>query len=301
LGEPSLIAAWIRKVLATDASLDPGTELGKVCQEHGWLTFQDDLVKLFESTSNETLERHARLLADWSMRKDKKADRKRLCSQLAEQLMSAVERWSPRQRPSDWRAATVECSELFMLLVKSFVALEETGLLDRLTRYILDQPKEFDLTTVQIPALLALAPWLQRNLKRPSASLQRWLAAITEELENRVAHPPQEPTDWRRESATGCKCADCQALSRFLNDANAQMARFPLAKDRRQHLHHVIDRNRLDTTHVTERRGRPYTLVCTKTQASYDRALQAHHVDLDHLAAMRDLATWHTQVAKRVT
>ncbi len=85
-------------------------------------------------------------------------------------------------------------------------------------------------------------------------------------------------------------------LSRFLNDPNTQTLRFPLAERRRQHLHHVIDGKKLDTTHVTERKGRPYTLVCTKNQASYQRALQAHHVDLDHLAKLRELVKWHEKL-----
>ena len=65
--------------------------------------------------------------------------------------------------------------------------------------------------------------------------------------------------------------------------------RLPLAKERRQHLHQVIEGKMLDTTHTTERRGRPFTLVCTKTKESYDRALKAHHLDLDHLAKIRKL------------
>lgn len=69
--------------------------------------------------------------------------------------------------------------------------------------------------------------------------------------------------------------------------------RLPLAQHRRQHLHQVIDNKKLDTTHTTERRGRPYTLVCTKSKASYERALKAHHVDLDHLAKVRGLLEWH--------
>jgi hypothetical protein len=113
------------------------------------------------------------------------------------------------------------------------------------------------------------------------------------ELEDRASHPPEKPADWRRESATGCRCADCQALSRFLKDPTAQVLRLPLAEQRRRHLHQVIDSNKLDTTHVTERRGRPYTLVCTKTQASYERALAAHHVDLDQRAKIGQLAAWH--------
>jgi hypothetical protein len=39
-----------------------------------------------------------------------------------------------------------------------------------------------------------------------------------------------------------------------------------MAKERRRHLHGIIDSNRCDCTHVTEHRGSPHTLVCTKTE-----------------------------------
>jgi len=289
LGDPALISAYIRGVLVKDVSEDPGKELGDVCRQHGWLTFQDELRSLFENTSNETIERHARLLADFALRKDKNADRTTLCAELAREMMSAVERWNPRRTERNWESRTVDLIELLPPLVQSFVVLEEPELLQRLVTYVLDRPKEFDLTTVQAPVLLKLESWLTRNVKHPCSPLHRWLTACRETLETRVALPPQEPTDWRRESATGCKCAGCQELSRFLDDPNRETLRLPLAKDRRQHLHQVIDSRQLDTTHVTERRGRPYTLVCTKTKASYERALKAHHVDLEHLAKIRGL------------
>lgn len=289
LGDVPLIAAWIRSVLARDASVDPGSTLGDVCHRYGWETFQDDLRELFENTSNETLERHARLLADWSLRKDKNADRKRFASELADRLMAAIERWDPEPRPRDWQARTVNLRELLPLLTQGFLALQQPKLLDRLVTYVLDRPKAFDLTTVQVPALLDLQPWLKRNLKSPSPPLRRWLTAVAEELDGRASRPPQEPTDWRRESSTGCGCADCKELSRFLRDPNTPVLRLPLAEQRRRHLHHVIDSKKLDTTHVTERRGRPYTLVCTKTKASYERAVEAHHLDLDHRAKIHKL------------
>jgi hypothetical protein len=296
LGDVALIAAWIRGVLGNDASLDPGAELGDLCHRHGWRNFRDELLHLFAQTSNETLERHARLLADWSLRKDRDDDRRHLCAELARELMAAVERWEPRAAGRDWQARVVKLVELLPPLVQAFVALEETGVLDRQVTYVLNRPKEFDLTTVQVPALLALQPWLKRHLKGRSVPLERWLRAVLGELEDRASRPPEKPTDWRRESATGCDCADCQALSHFLKDPTAQVLRLPLAEQRRRHLHQVIDGNKLDTTHVTERRGRPYTLVCTKTYASYERALAAHQVDLDQLAKIGRLAAWHEEL-----
>lgn len=248
---------------------------------------------LFGNTSNETLERHARLLADWTLRKDKNGDRKKLCSQLAQQLMLAVEQWDPKRPREDYRARRVDRSELLSLLVQVFVAVDDQDLVERLVSYVLRQPKEFDLTTVQVPALLGQEAWLKRNLKHSSPPLQRWLTAIVNELDDRRAHPPQEPMDWRRDSATGCNCADCKELSRFLENPNTPTLRLPLAEKRRQHLHHVIDGKKLDTTHTTDGRGSPYTLVCTKTKASFERALKAHQVDLDQVQKMRILLKWH--------
>jgi len=40
----------------------------------------------------------------------------------------------------------------------------------------------------------------------------------------------------------------------------------------------------------------PVTLVFTKTKASYERALKAHEVDLEHLAKMRKLLDWHERL-----
>jgi len=37
---------------------------------------------------------------------------------------------------------------------------------------------------------------------------------------------------------------------------------------------------------VTDRRGRPYSLVCTKNQASYDRRAHQRQQDLAHLARL---------------
>ena len=184
LRDATRVAAWIRNVLAKDASVDPGKLLLDICRQHGWSTFQDDLLNLFEDTSNETIERHVRLLADWSQCKDKNADRTRLCALLARSITSAFEHWSPRSAERDWRARDVNCSELLPLLSQSLITLGETELFERLTTHILDQPKHFDFTAVQIPALFQMETWLRRNLKGPFAPLHRWLAAVVAELES---------------------------------------------------------------------------------------------------------------------
>ena len=48
----------------------------------------------------------------------------------------------------------------------------------------------------------------------------------------------------------------------------------------------MIDRHRLDMTHVTERVGSPQTLVCTKDRRTFEQRMKQYH---DEIAAMRTL------------
>ena len=87
----------------------------------------------------------------------------------------------------------------------------------------------------------------------------------------------------------GCSCADCAKVAAFLKDPNTEQLRFPAAKPRRQHLHRQIDSNKLDLTHVTDRRGSPQTLVITKTNASFEAAQNVHDLNLKNLAQLSKL------------
>ena len=102
----------------------------------------------------------------------------------------------------------------------------------------------------------------------------------------RSPRPPEEPRDWTIDGDTGCRCEHCRRLRDFCKDPATRVARFPLRKDLRAHLHQAIDRRGLDIEHVTERRGRPFTLVCTKTRASHRRRLAEYAEDV---SCMRDL------------
>ena len=99
-------------------------------------------------------------------------------------------------------------------------------------------------------------------------------------LLERSATPPKEPRHWTIDADIDCECDLCADLRAFCNDPDARVARFPLRKDLRAHLHRVIDYHRLDIDHETERRGRPYTLVCTKNRASHRRRLAEYSKDV---------------------
>lgn len=293
LDDAPLIARWLREVPGKDVCVNPGKALGDVCGKYGWTTFEGELRRLFADTDRETIARNTRLLAQLSLRNDRNADRRRVCGDLAEKMQEALERWDIEKTPEIFRSSIVKRSELLPPLVKSFIALEELDLLGRLVEHVLGHRKKYGFTQTQIPALLSLRKWLESSLEQACPPLRHWLTVIREELEGRAANPPEAPTDWRRGSKMSCDCEDCGHVRRFLDDPSKEILRFPVAKERRRHLHQVIDRNRLDLTHETERRGSPYTLVCTKTSASHERAVEAHRVDLDHLRQIRDLLEWH--------
>jgi hypothetical protein len=63
-----------------------------------------------------------------------------------------------------------------------------------------------------------------------------------------------------------------------------------MAKERRQHLHNQIELHGCDCTHETERKGSPQTLVCKKTQTSFERRLRQYHADQKLLAEMEAIA-----------
>ena len=99
-------------------------------------------------------------------------------------------------------------------------------------------------------------------------------------LLKRSATLPKEPRHWKIAADIDCKCDLCADLRAFCKDPAAQVARFPLRTDLRAHLHRIIEINRLDIDHETERRGRPYTLVCTKNRASHKRRLAEYSKDV---------------------
>ena len=71
--------------------------------------------------------------------------------------------------------------------------------------------------------------------------------------------------------------------------ASERTHRFRVATDRRQHLHRAIEGHDLDMTHQTERRGSPYTLVCTKTRRHHQQRVKQYRNDVRCLKNLVDL------------
>jgi hypothetical protein len=119
-------------------------------------------------------------------------------------------------------------------------------------------------------------------------------ASWTRALTALVATPPRAPGDWSITTKLGCKCELCARLGQFLCAANQQQFDWPLAKDRRAHVHGTITSYEIPVTHVTRRVGSPYTLVLTKTRALFTRDVA------ERATWARDLA-WLRESPKAVT
>ena len=212
-----------------------------------------------------------------------------MCRRLSAVIVAALTDFDSQVPEHHWQRPRVDRPTLLASLVKALVTCGAADSLAKLIQHIQSHESTYSFIDVQLAALRQLEAWFAKTLDRSDPALTRWLKDCRTELERRTAEAPQSPADFRRPHEWSCGCKDCKELSKFLADPQESVLRFPLAQARRQHLHQVIDRNQLDLTHVTERKGRPYTLVCTKTTGSFERAKGVYTRDLDHLKRIRTI------------
>ncbi|MFY9827823.1 MAG: hypothetical protein WAK69_04275 [Rhodoplanes sp.] len=72
-------------------------------------------------------------------------------------------------------------------------------------------------------------------------------------------------------------------LSDFLADPGRETRTLKAAEHLRAHVEDAIRKAVCDLDMTTDRRGRPYSLVCIKNQASYDRRVKQRNDDLANL------------------
>ena len=276
IADAELTTRYVARVLRQDIDEDPGRAIVDLAEGIGWPALLAAVEDLFAHSGVCSLERDARLLATLCRRlpKDARHTGRRLAERLADIVMQAgPDRDSDLDlSPEPDRGAALQ--SLFAALHD----LDARQLMRQVAAAIDKDRERFELAQVQVPAALALAKRRKRLPDWPP--FRRWLECCRDGLARRIAAPPRPPPDWARAGVTSCDCVDCAMLDAFLRDPRRKRERFPLRKDRRQHLHRIIDHERLDATHQTERRGSPHTLVCQKTDGSYRRLCERHRGDV---------------------
>ncbi|MGA2929497.1 MAG: 2OG-Fe(II) oxygenase, partial [Solirubrobacteraceae bacterium] len=142
-----------------------------------------------------------------------------------------------------------------------------------------------DLLACAIAALRATpaSRWRAAGLDAVATHCSAVLAA-------RLARPVRAGDDWSIELASECTCELCSQLDAFLANPTETRLQWPLAKERRRHVHSRIDAAEFPVRHQTRRVGRPFTLVLTKTDALFERETQQrrrHEEDLAWLEGNR--------------
>ncbi|MDD5033882.1 MAG: 2OG-Fe(II) oxygenase [Methylococcaceae bacterium] len=197
---------------------------------------------------------------------------------LVEALPGGVENAPP---PRPWLRPAVDPG----FIVNLMIALNriEAGLADRAVDCVLARPTTYGLDAILVPAALRLA---EQAETRSAKAVERLFSACLEHLRARIAEPLEPPSDWKRASTLACQCRYCAELSRFLADPASKTWPFQAAAAERSHVEHSVRQNGCDLTLTTQTRGRPYTLICTKNQASHERRVSQRKKDLQDLAAL---------------
>jgi hypothetical protein len=153
----------------------------------------------------------------------------------------------------------------------------------RAADHMLAWPMTYDLDVVLIPAVVDL---VGVRSARSLPAVERLRAAALAHLRTRIAEPLEAPRDWRRNSELPCSCPNCRDLARFLDSSTQKTWTLKAVEAQRGHVEAVIRQAGCDLDVATDRKGRPYTLVCTKNQASYERRVSQRQRDLENVARL---------------
>ncbi|HRX69893.1 MAG: 2OG-Fe(II) oxygenase [Candidatus Competibacteraceae bacterium] len=161
------------------------------------------------------------------------------------------------------------------------LAMIDAELANRAVDYLLAWPETYGLDAILIPALLTL---VERPESRDSAAIQRLRTACLNHLKARIAEPLAPPSDWARPSQVACQCAHCRELSLFLADPQRESWALKAVEATRSHVENSIRSNHCDLDYMTQKVSRPYSLICAKNRASYERRVQQRDKDLMDMA-----------------
>ncbi|WP_405087612.1 2OG-Fe(II) oxygenase [Microbispora sp. NBC_01389] len=116
---------------------------------------------------------------------------------------------------------------------------------------------------------IALVMAALRAARPGSEGFDELALGCAERIREVLARPQRASGDWSIELPAGCACELCRTLGAFLQDPERRVLEWPLAQEKRSHVHGRIHLAELPVLHETRRQGRPYTLVLTKTDALF--------------------------------
>ena len=191
----------------------------------------------------------------------------------ADALLSALSTDEPDSQ--GWKRVPIDAAAVADTIAGLLAASPAHAI--RAVTTVLADRKRFDVDALVLPAVRML---IEPKATRDTEPVARLRDACLDHLRARIALPLEPPSDWRREATVGCRCSDCSALSQYLDDPTRPVWEFRAVEAARSHVEHTIRAARCDIDTSTLKRGRPYTLVCRKNQASHKRRVAQRARDL---------------------
>ena len=201
----------------------------------------------------------------------------------ATRLAEALPGGRGRVAPDEFWQRGPEVSPTAVVDLLTGLGAIDRALAERAVDHILARPKTYGLDPILVPAVRTL---IGSGRMQGASSVERLRVACVAHLRLRAAEPLAPPADWRRAATLPCRCRNCTELARFLADPERQTWILKAAEADRSHVEDSIRRAQADLDRTTDRRGRPYSLVCTKNQESYERRARQRRQDLKDLALL---------------
>ncbi len=201
----------------------------------------------------------------------------------AKSLVEALPGDPQTPQPKDYWSRQALANPRFVVNLMAALERISPALAEQAADCLLTRPATYGVDAILIPALLSLAG-------QTGAATGRLRAVCREHLDQRIAITLQPPEDWTRASNLSCKCKYCSELSRFLADPGLKEWTFKAVQDERSHVEHSIRQAECDLDMKTDTSGRPYTLICVKNQASYQKRVRQCEQDIRNREALAQSA-----------
>ena len=150
--------------------------------------------------------------------------------------------------------------------------------------WLFDHAEESEVDKLLLPAALTLK---QQATHSQAASVIQLYDGVMNHLGTRIDLPLSPFPNWLRPAELNCQCSQCAQLQDFLGDTDKEQWRYTAAEAKRRHIEDTIQRSQSDVDCSTEKKGRPYTLVCVKNSGSYKRRVTQRQQDEKMLGELR--------------
>lgn len=212
----------------------------------------------------------------------------RLVTEMTDWLVATVGRVALITSPSQRESALAQLTLATIAVLHAARTVRDPKSRDRVVTAVCDPiPRTIPMLVEIVRACAPLS-----TDERAAVGADTIAMHCRQSLVSALEQPPRAPHDWSiAEFEPGECCDDCATLTVFLTDPAAQTITWPLAKPRRQHIHHRIDDAELPVTHRTRREGSPHKLVLTKTAELHRRDTERRATLTTALEAIEQLSS----------